>query len=103
MDEFLGLSEKGRENLIIEATSRTAFRKGNWLMIPPYKGPKFLKTKGIETGNAKNFQLYNLDNDPSQKENLASSMPKVLEEMVNEFKEIRGTSFENISQIKFKN
>src|SRR5690606_24434686 len=35
LDVLLGKSEKGREELVIEATSRTALRKGEWVMIPP--------------------------------------------------------------------
>ena len=29
---------KGRTEFVLEATSRTAFRQNNWVMIPPYKG-----------------------------------------------------------------
>jgi T4 RnlA family RNA ligase len=37
-----------REDFVIEATSRTALRKGDWLMIPPYKGPATEKNVNIE-------------------------------------------------------
>lgn len=37
LDAFLGKSEEGRDELVLEATTRTAFRKGDWTMIPPYK------------------------------------------------------------------
>src|SRR5690606_11411347 len=37
---LLGDSDQGRTELILEATSRTALRKGDWVMIPPYNGPE---------------------------------------------------------------
>ncbi|MDC2995773.1 sulfatase-like hydrolase/transferase [Flavobacteriaceae bacterium] len=58
---------KGRDELIIEASTRTAFRKGDWVMIPPYKGPEVSENVNIELGNSLNFMLYNLKEDPSQK------------------------------------
>ena len=102
MDVFLGKSTKGRENLIIEATSRTAFREGDWLFIPPYKGTAFLKNKGIETGNLNDFQLYNLKDDPGQKNNLASKYPEKVTELLKNFESIRGNDYEAIQQIEFK-
>ena len=44
LNAFLGKSKKGRDNLVIEATGKTALRSGDWLYIPAYKGKK-LKNK----------------------------------------------------------
>jgi arylsulfatase A-like enzyme len=93
MEVFLGNSRKGRANLVIEATSRTAFREGDWLFIPPYKGAAFLKNKGIETGISKDFQLYNLKKDPQQSKNLAVEKPEMVELMLKKFEEIRGIDY----------
>jgi arylsulfatase A-like enzyme len=101
LDVLLGKSNQGRENLIIEATSRTAFRQGDWVMIPPYTGPKVLITKGIETGNLGQFQLYNLKEDPHQNQNLAKSNTDKLNEMIQNFETIRGKGYGTISQPKF--
>ena len=90
LDVFLGNSETGRENLIIEATSRTAFRQGDWVMIPPYQGPALLKQVNIEIGNSEEYQLYNLKEDINQENNLAATQPEKLEEMIAKFKELRG-------------
>lgn len=103
IDVFLGKSNNGREDLIIEATSRTAYIKGDWVMIPPYKGPKFLQNKGVETGTLGQFQLYNLSEDWSQQNNLANSNPEKLEEMKQSFEAIRGDGYGKIEQIKFEN
>ena len=62
LEVFMGTSEKGREELIIEATTRTALRKGDWVLIPPYKGAAVNKLVDIELGNSKkshsNSQSY---------------------------------------------
>ncbi|GAA4809845.1 arylsulfatase [Litoribaculum gwangyangense] len=102
LDLLLGKTSEGRKNLIIEATSRTAFRQGDWVMIPPYKGPKLLLNKGIETGNLDTFQLYNLKEDPHQDQNLAASNPNKLNEMIETFEAIRGGSYHDIEQPDFK-
>ena len=46
---------KGRDELIIEASTRTAYRKGDWVMIPPYKGSAVSKNVNIELGNSLDF------------------------------------------------
>lgn len=102
IDVILGKSNKGRDELVIEATSRTAFRKKNWVMIPPYKGPAKNEMVNIELGNSPEFQLYNLDTDIGQMENLAKSNPEKLKEMIEEFQAIRGKKFQNIEQLELK-
>ena len=101
LDVLLGNSNQGRENLIIEATSRTAFRQGDWVMIPPYKGPKVIVNKGVETGNLDQFQLYDLKDDPHQNHNLAKSNPHKLNELIQNFETIRGKGYGAISQPEF--
>lgn len=102
LDVFMGKSEKGREDLILEATSRTAFRKGDWVMIPPYKGPAVNTWVNIELGNDMEYQLYNLKEDISQQNNLAETNKEKLEEMINAFEAIRGKSYSNIQQLELK-
>lgn len=103
LDVFLGKSHQGRTELIVEATSRTAFIQEDWVLIPPYKGEKYLKTKGVETGNLENFQLYHLKEDPFQENNLANELSDKLEEMRAAFEKIRGEEYEKIEPIKFEN
>ena len=90
---------KGRDELIIEASTRTAFRKGDWVMIPPYKGPEVSKNVNIELGNSLNFMLYNLKEDPAQKNNLSVINEDKLKEMISSFVEIRGKNFSNIEDL----
>ncbi len=90
---------KGREELILEASTRTAYRKGDWAMIPPYNGPEISKNVNIELGNSKDFKLYNLKEDPSQKNDLAKKNSEKLKEMISSFVKIRGEKFSNIENL----
>jgi len=102
LDVLMGKSKQGRTELILEATSRTALRKGDWILIPPYKGPAINKQVNIELGNADIYQLYNLEEDPGEQNNLADSNPEKLEEMITTFKEIRGAGYKDIQQLELK-
>jgi arylsulfatase A-like enzyme len=102
LDTFMGNSNLGREELILEATTRTALRSGDWVMIPPYKGPAKLKAVNIEIANGNQFQLYDLSQDISQQVNLAESKPEKLNEMILRFKEIRGDSYAKVKKIELK-
>ncbi|MGQ1909102.1 sulfatase family protein [Marinifilum sp. RC60d5] len=93
---LLGKSKKGRKNIVLEANSKTSFRSGDWVMIPPYKGKPLSWKSGIETAISLDYQLYNLKKDVGQKENLAQSNPKKLKEMIQEFEAIRGKDYSNI-------
>ncbi|MCL4119973.1 UNVERIFIED_CONTAM: hypothetical protein GTU68_057033 [Idotea baltica] len=66
LDVLLGKSQEGRDELILEATTRTAFRKGNWAYIPPYDGPAINKFVNIELGNMESPGLYDLSTDLGQ-------------------------------------
>jgi arylsulfatase A-like enzyme len=102
LDVFTGKSAKGRTNLVIEANTKTAFRQGDWMMIPPYPGDPILEEVNIEMGNDKDFQLYNLKKDISQKNNLAKAQPKKLKELMKNFELIRGNSYNNVEKIELK-
>ncbi len=91
LDVLLGTSDDGRTALILEASSRTALRSGDWVMIPPYNGPAINKQVNIELGNSTEYQLYNLKTDLGQHENLAGQQPEKLKELIAEFERIRGT------------
>jgi arylsulfatase A-like enzyme len=102
LDVFIGKSNKGRANLVIEANTKTAFRQGDFIMIPPYPGDPILEEVNIEMGNDKDFQLYNLKKDIGQKNNLAKAQPKKLKEMMKNFELIRGNSYKNVEKIELK-
>ncbi len=70
-----------RENLILEASGRTALKQNNWVLIPPYSGNAVSKYTNVELGNADQYQLYDLNEDPQQSNNLATTQLEKLELM----------------------
>jgi arylsulfatase A-like enzyme len=90
LSAFMGSSANGRKELVIEATSRTALREGDWIMIPPYPGRAVSTHVKLELGNDKAYQLYNLKDDLGQQTNLAEANPEKLAAMVETFEGIRG-------------
>jgi len=102
LDVLLGKSDQGRKELIIEATTRTALRKSEWAMIPPYNGPAINHYVNIELGNSGEFLLFNLNEDIGQQRNLAKEHPEKLKEMVETFEKIRGKEYGSIQQLELK-
>lgn len=102
LSALMGESNEGRTELILEATGRTALRKGEWIMIPPYKGAAKIESVNIEIGNDPNYQLYHLTEDIGQTENLASSNPEKLDEMIKSFESIRGGLNGNVEEVILK-
>ncbi len=99
---LMGQDQKGRKEVILEATTRTALRKGNWVLIPPYDGPAINKKVNIELGNLEEYGLYNLAEDIGQQNNLATSNPTKLKEMIAAFEKIRGADFQEVEQLELK-
>ena len=102
MPTFLGEEKSGRTDLMIEATGRTALRKGEWIMIPPYKGAAKIASVNIEIGNDNVYQLYNLTNDIGQATNVAEDNPEVLEQMISDYETIRGKMNINVEDVVLK-
>lgn len=51
LDAFMGKTVVGRKSFITEAMGRLAYRKGDYMLIPPYKGER-------KTLQAMNWVLY---------------------------------------------
>ena len=91
MDALIGNGPSVRENIVLEAQGRLAYRQGDWVMIPPYQGRRCNET-GNELGNMGEYGLFNVKNDPCQQHNLADSEPELLELLKCEFiNRINGT------------
>ena len=65
-----------------------AIRKGNYKFIfcPGSGGWSTPKPFNNETNNLPKFQLYNLDNDPSESNNLYGKLPELEKELISIFK-----------------
>jgi arylsulfatase A-like enzyme len=88
---LLGKDLRGRDNLVTEGfAAKTVVRKDNWVFIPAYKGPALFGDKGIETGNSKEPQLYDLSADIGQRDNLAPEMPDKIKALHSLLKSIHG-------------
>lgn len=74
---FLGASNQGREELVVEGMFTYAFRKGECLMIPPYPYEEHT------------FQLYNLRKDSAQLHNVAKEEPRLLRQLMMRFEQIK--------------
>ncbi|MGC6402454.1 MAG: sulfatase family protein [Flavobacteriaceae bacterium] len=81
-----------REDLILEASGRTALKHKNWVLIPPYPGNAVSKYTEVELGNAPDYQLYNLAEDPEQQDNLAGTATDTLEALKAKYNAIKNTS-----------
>lgn len=88
-DVLLGKSSKGRKYLLLEAKKRLCYRKGDYVLIPPYKGKKIDKT-GTEIGNLEDYALYNIRKDKHQDRDLSAAKPRLFNKMKKEFHEIAG-------------
>ncbi|MDG3581942.1 sulfatase family protein [Galbibacter pacificus] len=82
---LMGESTHGREQLTLQGSLGTFFRKGDWAMIPPSKGPKLFKNVNIESGASDKYQLYNLKEDIGEQNNLSEKYPDKLEELKKEY------------------
>lgn len=93
LDVLLGRSECGREFLLEEAGT-FALRQGHWKYILPRPGAPavitFDERKKIEMGVISVPQLYNLNDDPGEQNNLAKEFPGKVEALHAIMMEITG-------------
>ncbi len=102
LNTYLGKSTIARDELILEASTRTALRKGDWILIPPYPGPEINQYVNIELGNFSNYALFNLNTDLGQRDNLADSNPEKLKEMIAAYEKIKGLEPQQIESLELK-
>ncbi len=90
LETLMGTTGKGRESVVIEGLQhRTAFRKGDWVLIPSYNGSKMVPW-GVdtETGFGYGIQLYNIKEDVGQEKNMAVEMPEKVKELMADYQAI---------------
>lgn len=80
VEVLLGRERVGRDGLVIEAMGRLAYRFGDYVYIPPYKGQERHQGQ-YEFGNLPVEALFNLRKDPKQLTNVAKLEPSKLAEL----------------------
>lgn len=84
LDAFMGKTAVGRKSMITEAMGRLAYRKGDYMLIPPYKGEKKNLT-GNELGIVSDFALFNMRTDIGQTNDMSKENIVLTKEMKSEF------------------
>lgn len=87
---LLGTSEKDRKFVVEQSLNNTlSIIDGKWKYIESSNGPKTNVKKRIELGNNPAPQLYNLDNDPGENQNLASTYPEITLKLAQKLEDVR--------------
>jgi arylsulfatase A-like enzyme len=86
LSALLGESKTGRK-LLVEHANGLALRQGPWKFIPPLPGAK--KNGNPERGTSAEAQLYNLDKDPGEQNNLATTKPELVKTLGEELNRIQ--------------
>lgn len=89
LDALTGKSKKGRGALVKQGIRSLTITQGNWKYIEPNPGAKLSSLVNIETGNDPDPQLYDLEKDPSERNNLAKKYPAKVKELVALLESIR--------------
>ncbi|WP_414000248.1 sulfatase family protein [Flavobacterium sp. W1B] len=89
LDVMLGKTTKGRTILIEQGISSLAILRDNWKYIEPNNRPAIDLLTNIELGNNPQPQLYDLNKDIGEKENLASQQPKIANELASLLQKIK--------------
>lgn len=91
LGNLLGTDHTDRPWITEQAASRVlSVRTKDWKYIEPSDGPSMI-TWGpkVETGNLSSPQLYNLKDDPEERENLAEKYPAKVYELQNILRKVR--------------
>ena len=90
---LLGKSKKDRDFVVKQNIHRAlSIVVGDWKYIEPNKNARINKETNTELGNLPKPQLYNLKNDPGEKNNVAEQNPKVLAKLKSKLQVIKSTT-----------
>jgi len=85
---LLGRDPQGRPHLVEQAGTLSVI-VGRWKYVVPSKGPKINKNVNIELGNDPEPQLYDLETDPGERNNVAAQFPDKVAELAALLEQIR--------------
>ena len=97
LDVFLGKSHAGRKEILGEDINKSHFlRQGKWTYLQPKKGPAVNYYTDIELGSSLDPQLYNMEYDIGQCENVAQLHLDIVEKMDKRIEEIKAGKYTRI-------
>lgn len=89
LETLLGNTKKGRDEILFEGGNKAfSIRMGKWTYIQPSGGAKVDTYTKTELANTLDSQLYNMDYDAGQRENVAEFYPEVVKKLDLRLKEI---------------
>jgi arylsulfatase A-like enzyme len=88
IDALLGKTGKGRD-WVVEHSGRLSIIKGDWKFIEPGPGPKLQVNTNTETGNDPLPQLYNMNSDIGEKQNVAKYNHDLVSELTELLRKIK--------------
>lgn len=80
LDALLGKDNEGRD-YVIESAQSISITDGEWKYIMPCKSTPYYAITRTETGNSKEEQLYNLQKDLGEQQNVAAENPEKVKEL----------------------
>lgn len=92
IDAFLGESHFGRSEVVGEGVNKSQYlRQGKWTYLQPIDGLKINYETNTELGSSLDPQLYNMDYDIGQRENVAQQHMDLVKKMDQRIEEIRAS------------
>jgi len=88
-----GKSAKGR-SFVVEHADPLSIIQDNWKYIEPSKGAALQKNVNIETGDAPEPQLYDLNKDLGEKENLYKKYPEKAKELAALLEKVKAADYQ---------
>ena len=88
---LLGESKTGRDS-VVEQANVLALRQGNWKYIEPGQGRKYDPNTNTELGTDSVPQLYDLAQDPGERNNLAQAHSEIVERLSQQLARVRANN-----------
>lgn len=98
---FMGENITGRTAIVQESfMGPVSYLEGNWKYIEPLDGPKMVPWGPvIETGFQKSPQLYNIQKDPNEQNNIADKHPEIVADLQTKLLAIKKDGFKNQHEV----
>lgn len=92
MSAFTGKSANGRKCFVKQGVESLAIIQVNWKYIEPSDAPASEQYTGIATGNQPLPQLYNLQTDPGEQNNVAKQHPEIVKALAALLQQIKSAA-----------